>query len=142
LIRATRGFLKDSPSVPANRWSRRRRRRTRDVLELALRALDRADSSAAILARDGMTIVSARSGVCRVHPLLKAEQNERGMFLSWPAPTSNRSRPTTEECRHRLKGKADMSTTADLAAFAKAYPVRAEAKAPGWQTRRLPAVLG
>ena len=52
------------------------------LLEQALRALDRADEAAAAVLRDGMTIVTERSGVSHIHPLLKAEQAFRQQFIS------------------------------------------------------------
>src|SRR5947208_14644619 len=51
------------------------------LLEQALRRLDRADELRALVDKDGLTTTTEKTGAVHVHPLLKAEQAERGMFV-------------------------------------------------------------
>ena len=56
------------------------------LLEVALRALDRADQAAEILGREGLTTTTGKTGVVHAHPLIKVEREARALFISaWNA---------------------------------------------------------
>ncbi len=56
------------------------------AVQVALEALDRADEAAALLKRDGLVIVSAKTGVVHASPLLKVELQSRQLFFKiWSA---------------------------------------------------------
>lgn len=50
------------------------------LLGVALEALDRADQARDAVAADGMVKVTPRSGMARLHPLLKVERESRQLF--------------------------------------------------------------
>lgn len=67
----------------------------RALLELALRALDRAAMASAQVAEEGMLSITATTGAKHLHPLLKVERENRQLFarvmkdlgLDWHQPT-------------------------------------------------------
>jgi len=48
----------------------------------ALRSLDLADRCREQVAKDGLTMITARSGVAHCHPLLKTERENRAAFAA------------------------------------------------------------
>ena len=50
------------------------------LLEQALTALDRADEAAEIVRKEGMTTKTTTTGAVHVHPLVKVERENRGLF--------------------------------------------------------------
>ena len=89
---------KAPPRAPAN-LSAMSRRLWRDVvrafefghadlvlLESAFRSLDRAESCRAQVAREGVTVVTERTGAVHVHPAVRVEAEARREFrISWRA---------------------------------------------------------
>ena len=72
------------------RSERGRRGRTRSASRAALlleacRALDRADALAAVVATQGLTVVSKNSGVVHLNPLVALEARERDAFRKMAA---------------------------------------------------------
>lgn len=53
----------------------------RQLLTVALEALDRAEEARLILARDGLTATTKTTGAVHVHPLVKVERESRQLFL-------------------------------------------------------------
>jgi hypothetical protein len=53
----------------------------RVMLETALRALDRADALRVVIEKEGSTTKTKTTGAVHVHPLLKIEASERGLFV-------------------------------------------------------------
>src|SRR5262245_29842021 len=56
------------------------------LLEAALRALDRAAEAAEVVAREGMSFTTKKTGAVHMHPMLRVERENKGFFLSvWSA---------------------------------------------------------
>ena len=56
------------------------------LLRIALEDLDRVDALREVLAAEGVTVISKRSGVPRSHPALRAEAEARSRFFKmWRA---------------------------------------------------------
>jgi phage terminase small subunit len=51
------------------------------LLQVALEALDRADSAAEVIRTEGMTVKTATTGVTHAHVAVKIERESRGLFL-------------------------------------------------------------
>jgi phage terminase small subunit len=50
------------------------------LLEVALRALDRADQAERQIEQEGLTCITPRSGISHANPLLKVERESRALF--------------------------------------------------------------
>jgi phage terminase small subunit len=50
------------------------------LLRSGLEAMDRSDEATALLAAEGLTVISAGSGVAHVHPAVRIEKDARGQF--------------------------------------------------------------
>ena len=51
------------------------------LLECALRALDRSDQAAELIEKEGLTLVTPRSGATHLNPLTKLEIENRSLFF-------------------------------------------------------------
>lgn len=50
------------------------------LLRSELEALDRSDQATALLAAEGLTVITSGSGVAHVHPAVRIEKDARGQF--------------------------------------------------------------